>query len=292
MKYFTIADLAKLSGIRAHTLRIWERRFSIVTPERSSGNFRYYQLEHVIHLLRISLLRKAGYKISALAGMDQKLVEKKWMELSREAHQHERVVHQLMRSMYSGDIDGFEAHLDNALNRWGIDQTLKNIILPFLDKGQFFSCRNCSIDEDFATTILRKKIIVGIESVHPILYTGKTALLFLPEGEYFDLLLLSFHYLVKCLGLKVWYMGTNISIEKLEKVVDTKQPDFLFTYLAPKKEHQQNALLSSMNKSGTVKSFILHLDQKLTPHFSSRSGRYHYIEAMQLLPELIGDDIS
>ena len=71
MVVYSIKDLEKLSGIKAHTLRIWEKRYSVIMPKRTNTNIRYYEDKDLQKVLNIALLRKKGYKISKIAELSE-----------------------------------------------------------------------------------------------------------------------------------------------------------------------------------------------------------------------------
>ena len=255
MKMFTIAELEAFSTIKAHTFRMWEKRYSIGNPERSSGNYRYYSIAEVQHLLHIALLNRCGFKISHLVNMDQHTLQQR---ISRLVHQTDlqcMYVHDLIIAMYTLDADKVEAILNDCIALWGPHITLKEIIFPFLERIQLFSCKNQIKEIHFVVPAIRKKMMVAIETTKPKKYQNKTALLFLPEGEHYDLLLLYCNYILKDMGITVWYMGTNVPIGDLINVSNIKKPDLLLTYVRPQQvlkvrdslekavEHLPNALL-------------------------------------------------
>ncbi len=232
MKLFSIADVANLSCVKAHTLRVWEKRFTVVKPNRSVGNVRNYTLDEVDYLLKLTLLNKAGIKISRLAAMGKMDIEKSLLSLVNEEDRECLEINKLIISMYSMNTEEFDDVLENCCKVWGFDKAIKEIIIPFLEKTALFSCKNCESAIDFAVTSVRTKLIVGIEKVIPPTRREISALLFLTEGDHFDLLLLYFNYVFKSNGIKVMYMGTNISFEKLRSVLQIKQPDYLVTCIS------------------------------------------------------------
>jgi len=234
MKHFSIADVASFSSVKAHTLRVWENRFTVIKPNRSLGNVRNYTLDEVDQLLKLTLLNKAGIKISRLAAMGTSAIEAAVLSLVHEDDKQCLEINKLIISMYSMDIEKFDQVLDNCQMAWGIDKTIKEIIIPFLEKTELFSCKHCESVIDFAVTSIRKKIIYGIEKAIPSTQKQISVLLFLMEGDHFDLLLLYFNYIIKSNGIKVLYMGTNISFEKLASVLQIKQPDYLITCISRK----------------------------------------------------------
>ena len=232
-RYFTIADLAHFSCLKAHTLRMWEKRYALFNPRRGLGNVRHYSMEELDTLLKLTVLNQAGYKISRLIAMDSITMEKNLQQLSFEEDKRCREVGRLIISVLTLNTEEFEALLDKCVFTWGLDKTITLIIIPLMERMQLYSCKNCEIDVDFAVTAIRKKIFHAIEMANPLIDVERTALLFLPRGEHYDLFLLYYFYLLKSNGLKVLYMGTNISFEKVSYVVEMKRPDFLITYISP-----------------------------------------------------------
>ena len=265
---------------------MWEHRFQLIKPKRGYGNIRFYSVADVEYLLNISLLVKSGFKISTLAGMDAETIENNLLRLEREDDKRLRELHKLIISMFMSETEKFEIILDTCMLYWGIDETIKQIIIPFLERVRIFSCKDCDIEVDFAMTAIRKKLIVGIEKANSNSENNKTALLFLPKGEYFDLLLLYFNYLMKGFGIKVLYMGTNISIQKLKTVSRIKQPDFILTYISPRNQKGLSEMKEYLNDESALKCFITGFDMKMSKEFDKSKVRYiHYKESTQAIAE-------
>jgi DNA-binding transcriptional MerR regulator len=233
MNAFTIKDLENLSGIKAHTIRIWEQRYTFLRPQRSTTNIRYYCNDELKTVLNIALLNKYGYKISHIDKMNQAEVREKILSLSQAEAYLERVVNDLIHHMVDLDSEGFEDVLEHYIRMKGIDKTITNIIFPFLDKvGILWMTNNINISQEhLITNIIRQKLIVGIESASSHVQLNKSALLFLPEGEQHELGLLYVYYLLKSRGIKVIYLGANLPVKDLEYVVNIKKPDCIYTHV-------------------------------------------------------------
>src|SRR5437762_13814165 len=115
MNAFTIKDLENLSGIKAHTIRIWEQRYAFIKPQRTHTNIRYYTNEELKKILNISLLNKYGYKISHINKMSENEIQEKIISLSNLQAQQERVVNEMIQCMVDMNIDSFEDILDNYI---------------------------------------------------------------------------------------------------------------------------------------------------------------------------------
>ncbi|WP_336515203.1 MerR family transcriptional regulator [Pollutibacter soli] len=233
MNAFTIKDLENLTGIKAHTIRIWEQRYHFLKPERTDTNIRYYNNEELKKILNISLLNKFGYKISHIDKMDDEEINNKILQLSQLQALQERIIHDLIQSMISLDLDLFEETLNKHIEVKGIEKTIHQIIFPFMERiGVLWLAGHINpAQEHLVSNIVRQKILVGTESLSPVIHQPKTALLFLPEGEFHELGLLYMQYFLKNRGFRVIYLGANIPAVDIEYVVKMKTPDFLYTHI-------------------------------------------------------------
>lgn len=233
MNAFTIKDLENLSGIKAHTIRIWEQRYDFLKPQRTGTNIRYYSNEELKTVLNIALLNKFGYKISHINKMRPEDLREKIITLSQIEAQQERTINELITFMVDLDIDSFENLIDAHVQAKGIDKTITQVIFPFLEKiGILWITNHINpAQEHLVTNIIRQKIIVGIERAYAHISNPKTILLFLPEGEYHELGLLYMYYLLKNKGIRVLYLGANVPLKDVEFVADIKKPDYLYTHL-------------------------------------------------------------
>ncbi len=233
MNSFTIKDLENLSGIKAHTIRIWEQRYSFIKPERTGTNIRYYSNEELKKILNVALLNKYGYKISHIDKMNEGEIKEKILSLNIQEAQQERIVNELIQSMVDIDIEKMELILDKYIAARGIERTITQIIFPFLEKiGILWLTNHINpAQEHLVTNIIRQKLIVGIDGIVTSLNVNKTVLLFLPEGEYHELGLLFMHYLLKSRGVNSLYLGSNVPLKDVDYVAKLKSPDYLYSHL-------------------------------------------------------------
>lgn len=233
MNSFTIKDLANLSGIKAHTLRIWEQRYSFLKPNRTFTNIRYYTNEELKTILNIALLNKYGFKISHIDKMAEHEIKDKIVSLNQLQAQQERIVNELIQQMIDLDIESFEKTLNAYIVAKGIERTITQIIFSFLEKiGILWLTNHINpAQEHLVINIIRQKLISGIEAVQTPLKSDKKMLLFLPEGEYHELGLLFMYFLLKNRGIYVIYLGANVPLKDVEYVVGYKKPDYLYSHL-------------------------------------------------------------
>jgi DNA-binding transcriptional MerR regulator len=233
MNAFTIKDLENLTGIKAHTIRIWEQRYTFLRPQRTDTNIRYYNNEELKKILNISLLNKYGFKISHIDKMSEEDMRQKILGINNIQAQQERIVNALIQAMVDMNLESFEALIEDHIKVKGIEKTIHQIIFPFMERiGVLWITDHINpAQEHLVSNIIRQKLIVGTEAVNPLFHLKKSGLLFLPEGEYHELGLLFVQYLLKSRGIKVFYLGANVPLEDVEYVVKYKQPDFIYTHL-------------------------------------------------------------
>jgi DNA-binding transcriptional MerR regulator len=263
MNAFTIKDVENLTGVKAHTIRIWEQRYSFIKPQRTDTNIRYYNNDELKTILNISLLNKYGYKISHINRMSADEVKDKIHSLSNSVAQLERVVNELIQAMIDLKIEVFEAVLDDYVRTRGIEKTITQIIFPFMEKiGVLWATDHINpAQEHLVSNIIRQKLIVGIEGVQSFVNVNKSVLLFLPEGEYHEMGLLYVQYLLKSRGISTIYIGANVPLEDVKFVADLKKPDFIFTHL------------TSVSSSFSFERFLSQITRKLEAHPIVISGR-------------------
>ena len=233
MNSFTIKDLENLSGVKAHTLRIWEQRYSFLKPNRTFTNIRYYSNEELKNILNIALLNKYGFKISHIDKMTKEERNEKTLSLNQHEAQQERVVNELVEYMVNLDSLSFENTLTNYIQIKGIECTITDIIFSYMEKiGILWLTNHINpAQEHLVTNIIRQKLIVGIESISSTIQYEKTILLFLPEAEYHELGLLFMYYLLKNRGINVIYLGCNVPLSDVAFVVQAKKPDYLYCHI-------------------------------------------------------------
>lgn len=233
MNSFTIKDLENLSGIKAHTIRIWEQRYSFLKPDRTETNIRYYSNEELKKLLNVALLNKFGFKISLIDKMNDADINAKILTLNQAEAQQERVVNNLIQKMVDLDMEGFEQVLDVFIAERGIEKTILEIIFPYLEKiGILWLTNHINpAQEHLVTNIVRQKLLVGINQVKCAERSDKSVLLFLPEAEYHELSLLFMNYLLRSKGVQTIYLGCSIPLKDVRFVADLKKPDYLYTHL-------------------------------------------------------------
>ncbi len=234
MTRYSINDLEKLSGIKAHTIRMWEKRYRIIEPKRTDTNIRYYHDCDLKKLLNISTLNRHGFKISAIARMDEEEIHDKVMEISGTNGDYETTINNLVVAMIGFNEDAFEKILNTSILQLGFEHCVTHILYPFLEKvGMLWLIGTINpAHEHFITYLIRQKLIIAIDGQpKPTSPDARTFLLYLPENELHELGLLFYSFLLKKNGYKVIYLGQSVPFNDLLEVVKVRQTDYLFTYL-------------------------------------------------------------
>ncbi len=232
MSNYSIKDLEQLSGIKAHTLRIWEQRYDILKPERTDTNIRTYDDRELKLVLNIALLKEHGYKISEIAKMDAESMAKEVILISDKKLSYPDQIHALTLAMLDLDEERFEKLISTNILQFGFENLMVHIIYPFLSRiGTLWITGSIGpAQEHFISNLIRQKIIVAIDGQLPSLRIGsKKYVLFLPEGELHELGLLFANYIIKARQNKVVYLGQSLPFSELEFAYQVHKPDYLFT---------------------------------------------------------------
>lgn len=258
---YSIKDLERVSGIKAHTLRIWEQRYEILNPERTETNIRYYSNADLKRILNISLLNNNGYKISNIAKLsDENLVqevEKFLGSYKDESHQIDNLVLCLM------DMDEFrfESTINNSIQHFGFESTIEKVVFPFLRHmgNMWLTGLITPAQEHYISNLVRQKIIVGIDSLKGLeTVASKRFLFFLPSLELHEMGLLYAHYLAKAQGHKCFYLGQSVPFEDLITITKNAKPDFIVCILtAALQDTTLNEFLYSCNSQIEGPEFLM-----------------------------------
>lgn len=256
---FTIKELESLSGIKAHTIRIWEQRYQFLKPSRTTTNIRRYNNEELKTLLTVALLNKYGYKISRI---DEMPVEKRMeavLQLKEPDARQEHVINELIGCMIDLQSIEFEKLLNRQIAEHGIEETVSGIIFTFLERVGILwqTNRLRPVQEHITTNIIRQKIIHAIEGLPFAGQESPLFVLFLPEGEHHELGLLYVYYLLRKQGFAALYLGANVPLKDLEYVAEVKQPDYLYLHLTTFPQTRFNRLMHLLQKTAANGKLVL-----------------------------------
>ena len=247
---YSIKDLERISGIKAHTLRIWEKRYEILTPQRTDTNIRSYDHDDLRKLLNINTLIKNGWKISKIGKLSNEElgneVQQQFDEITSDTQDTTPYVNALVIAMLDFNEQAFEKIFSIVTTRIGLKNTMIRVINPFLQRvGLMWSVWKVHPGhEHFATNIIRKKLFSAIDLLMPQVQKNSEFILFLPSGEDHEIGLLFANYLLRAEGHETVYLGQNVPFDALQQVVEKRKPNALLTFfvLNTKSEKVQSCL--------------------------------------------------
>jgi MerR family transcriptional regulator, light-induced transcriptional regulator len=236
---YSIKDLERLSGIKAHTLRIWEQRYAILRPERSDTNIRYYSNTDLKRILNISLLNNNGHKISKIASLNDENIVKEAEKLLNNYTKESDQIENLILCLMDFNEDRFDKTITNSVIHFGFENTMEKIVFPFLKHlGNMWQVGMINpAQEHFLSNLIRQKLIVGIDGLMPnSLNTPKNCLLFLPSGELHEMGLLYANFILKRKGHRCIYLGQSVPVEDLSVISKIMKPDYCISIITSKQE--------------------------------------------------------
>jgi DNA-binding transcriptional MerR regulator len=253
MQYFSIKDIENLTGIKAHTLRIWEKRYNLIVSKRKDSNHRYFDNEDLKTILRITYLYESDFKISQIAKLSTEALNTFAHLDYKNSKNTETYILQLINALIEYDSINFNSILENAIKQFGMEKAISDIIYGLLRRIGLLWLTNHMIpaQEHFASNLIKSRIIKSIEELpHKTLDSKETILLFAPAGEFHEIPLLFIYWLLKKNGRRVCYLGTNTNTEDLSICIKKKS----FTHLY----FHNITNLSGKTMDELVKEFIIH----------------------------------
>ena len=227
---FTIKDLENISGIKAHTIRIWEKRYNLLEPKRTDTNIRYYSHENLQKILNVVLLSKNGYKISRIAKMSREEMLLESREVAFGSNTNDAVINDFKLAMFQFNKVLFDKTYKKLLLKKHFEKIVKDVFIPLLHHiGLLWQTDTIlPAHEHFVSNLIAQKIHSNIELIEPVFNeSDKTYVLFLPENEIHDLGLLYLNYELLLKGNKTIYLGQNLPLDNLKRFFDTKK-EFCF----------------------------------------------------------------
>ncbi len=257
---YSIKDLEVLSGIKMHTIRIWEKRYNLLNPHRTDTNIRWYDDEDLKRLLNISLLTKNGFKISKVADWDEDQLRSKVLSISESRTSESDYIDRFMILMVEMDNNGFEKLLNEILTQYDFESAYFNIFFKLFERvGTYWQIGSIfPAQEHFVTSLFRQKLIAAIDKLENTNTKNATMLLYLHEEELHEMSLLFYAYLAKKSGYDIFYLGQSVPFSDLEKINNLKRVDYVFTAFtnAISKEELEDYLVRLKESFPKQKIFI------------------------------------
>jgi len=230
MAVYSIKELEKLSGIKAHTIRIWEKRYNLIDPHRTNTNIRYYTEENLKKILNVAVLNRQGIKISHIARLNDQELKEEIIRVTAISTSHDTLVDSLVVAMVDLDQYILEAIIEKSVSKIGFRDTVTEVLYPFLGKvGILWQSGEVNpAQEHFVSNLIRQKIISASDRL-PNTFNPKAKkfLLMLPEGEWHDIALLFAQYLIKEARHEAIYLGQSVPYSDVLASGAAMQFDFI-----------------------------------------------------------------
>ena len=230
MTCYSIKDLQYLCGIKAHTIRIWEKRYRLLDPDRSNTNIRSYSDDDVRRILNVAMLIKNGYKISIVASYSEDKLRAEVLRINRNTNDPVKNTDQLLYHTVNLDTFGFEYLLNTIISEFGFSKTLQQVIFPFFERigilwqsGSIFTAH-----EHFVSNLIRSRLIIETSKFSRS-ESAQTVLFFLRENEWHEIGLLYSNFLAAEAGLRCVYLGQSLPFSDLANLLTSTRFDFICT---------------------------------------------------------------
>ena len=274
MNSFSISQLSQFSGVKPHTIRIWEQRYNALQPQRSEGNTRFYDGSQLRRLLNIVSLTKTGKKVSKLCKLsDEELyaLQREYIEQAFEESDFEYFVSQLISAGMNYDENNFEKIFSHCFLRFGLMKTYRDVIYPMVNRIGLLWTTNTipPSQEHYITNLLRQKLFTSIDSLTTEADNNDAWVLFLPEDEFHEMGLLFANYLIRSNGKKVLYLGPNVPLSSVEDTLDDTEAENLLLFMV----HQDlpdniKQYLEDLQTIGKNKNIFIAASPNLVDEFS------------------------
>ncbi|PLW95223.1 MAG: helix-turn-helix-type transcriptional regulator [Marinilabiliales bacterium] len=258
---YSISDLERMTGIKAHTIRIWEKRYGIIEPHRTDTNIRYYSDNDLKKLLNISILNNSGWKISHIAELSNEEINSEVLKLASQSQEAESIIETMLHATLELDSVLFNKAITNAVIAHGFENAFHKVFFPFYQKVRLHWLTGVisEAQQHFADSILRQKVIVALDGlIIPPAENGKRFFIFLPEGHYNELCMLFFAYLIRKSGHKTIYLGQSVTRSALRSIAKVKHPDALITtFTSPLSSCETESYIKSLCTDFPVQQIYL-----------------------------------
>ncbi|UOQ55484.1 MerR family transcriptional regulator [Hymenobacter cellulosivorans] len=288
MGQFSISDLENISGIKAHTIRMWEQRYGILQPVRTQTNIRTYCDDDLRRLLNVATLCGQGHRISKVAQLSEQELASAVIACCENPHDYSRQVNALLAATLEMNEPQICKLLVGATQQLGFEAAVLRVMYPFLQRiGVLWQTGSINpAQEHLVTNIIRQKIVAATDQLPPVRPSEtRRWVLFLPEGELHELALLFMHYALRARTQHVLYLGQNLPESELTAVCQTYQPHTICT------------VLTAVPERGQVQGYINHLaelcvDSSLVLYGPLMSSQNLDLPANAINPRLMTDFLA
>ncbi|MGN6416392.1 MAG: MerR family transcriptional regulator [Pseudobacter sp.] len=226
MRLYHISELEQLSGIKATTIRVWERRYDLIRPGRTDTNIRMYDDDQVRKLLNVSTLLASGMKISSIAELNEHELHAAVSDLKNGDAEGDDTALAFVNDMVGGMLELDEVACEKvysaAIKKYGVFDAMLKVVYPFLQKiGLMWSVEDATpVQEHFASCLVRRKLLAATDMLTVRRKNRKTFILMLPPGEWHEIGLLFANYIIRSKGAVTIYLGQNVPYEQVPQILE------------------------------------------------------------------------
>ncbi len=240
---FSIKDLENLCGVKAHTIRIWEKRYNLLSPDRTETNIRTYNLKSLQKLLNVTYLVNSGYKISRISKLNEEEINEYVRSIVSDNSTKNQAINSFKIAMLNFDLELFLGTYEQLESRRNFRQIFTDVFIPLLKEiGLLWQTDTISpAHEHFVTNLIKQKLLLNIEKLQYSKPTKKEKafILFLPENEIHELGLLYINYEILLHGYKAIYLGPSIPLDSLPNMLTFHENTVFVSYFTIKPEKDQ-----------------------------------------------------
>jgi len=265
---FSIKDLENLSGVKAHTIRIWEERYQLLKPERTKTNIRKYNLVNLQKILSVALLNRHGLKVSKIASLSNDEIKDKIFELEKDTDSLSQSINSFKVSMLNFDNHMFNKTYQELLDRFTFQDVFLRVFVRLLNEIGLLWMTNTisSVHEKFISSLIKQKLLLKIEEISNNPTKGsETFILFLPMNEIHELGLMYVHYELLAKGNRSIYLGPSVPTKELlavQKVFDN------ITFVS---------YFTTQPTPATIEKYLIEISEKV---LSPRNEKLHLLGRM------------
>ena len=230
MAEYKIKDLENLTGIKSHTIRIWEKRYNILDPNRTDTQIRTYSDDELTHLLTVSMLNRNGIKISKIAQLSQDDMNKLLWDI-KVNKEPEYSMDKLILALVSLDEGLFNKTLQNLIDTEGLELTFTDHLIPFLDRiGIMWLIGSINpAQKHFISNLIRQKVISEIDKQIVPETNSPKVLMYLPEHEWHEISLLFYQFLLRKKEVNTVYLGQSLPYGALKECIEKLNPNAILS---------------------------------------------------------------
>jgi len=234
---YSIADLENLTGIKAHTIRIWEKRYNVIQPSRTATNIRYYSNDDMRKLVNIAALLNAGMKISKISKLSDKELNIEIRNRLGSGNSEDVIAESYISQLINAGLEFSEASFDklfsSAILKYGVKDAYIKILIPVLNRvGLLWSTESLNpAQEHFISNMVKQKLFSAIDALPPANLNQAPVVLFLPDFEDHEIGLLMANFMLRQAGRNVIYLGQKVPLVNIKDTVLECVPSQLLFFL-------------------------------------------------------------